>query len=452
MRIVIFFFICVWDNNLTIYVVYDSIREKRGEVMDNKALEYLLKNNPDDVLSKNGIKIRKIISPLFRKLMMLFTKGNLEIVRKGIVPKDKSIIYAGTHGFHDDIIFSMKTADRHAYLLYGSLLDFFKSFHGFGLWVNGVIIVDRKDKQSRKSSVEKMKKVIELGTNIIMFPEGTWNKNESIPVQKLYPGIYDVAKETGALVVPIATVMYGNDCYSIQGDAYDITNIDDIMSLEILKLQLNKIIKVRDLLIYSNNNENYIKNLLEKLLVILSNNEVDCKIIDEIKSYYPSYFNLFMNIIEINNIESLNNKSRIELIDNISLILSSIILEVDRIMDECQVDKDSINGSILLRSKNLLKTASQQKKLTAVSYLRDKMCTLKWDLYKNGDRNEFYPDYWKDYVEELIKTTNGLYDHDIEDIAEYKDPDEISKEDVFSILNNVQITKENAKVLAYIKK
>lgn len=423
--------------------------------MDNKTLEYLLENNPDDVLSKNGIRIRKTISPLFRKIMMLFTKGNLKIVKKGIVPKDKNIIYAGTHGFHDDIIFSMKTADRHAYLLYGSLLDFFKSFHGLGLWVNGVVIVDRKDKQSRKASIEKMKKVIELGTNIIMFPEGTWNKNESIPVQKLYPGIYDVAKETGALVVPIATVLYENNCYSIQGDAYDITNIDDIMALEILKTQLHKIIKVRDLLIYSNNNENYIKSLLEKLLVILSSEEFDCKIIDEIKYNYNSYFDLFMNIIEIkntNNIELLNNESKIKLIDNISLILSSIILEVDRIMDEYQVDENSINGSILLRSKNILKTASQQKKLTAVSYLRDKMCTLKWDLYKKGDRNEFYSGYWKNYVDELIKTTNGLYDHNIEDIAEYKDPDEISKDEVFSILNDVQITKENAKVLAYIKK
>ena len=169
-------------------------------------LKYLLKDNPDEVLSKLGFKIRKAINPLFRQIMMLFTNRNLEIKGRTQVPKNKKIIYAATHGFHDDIIYSMKTANDHAYLLYGSLLDFFGSFHGVGLWANGVVLVDRKSKTSRKASVEKMVKAQELGANIIMFPEGTWNKTESLLVQKLYPGIYEVAKRTGALVVPIATI------------------------------------------------------------------------------------------------------------------------------------------------------------------------------------------------------------------------------------------------------
>ena len=61
--------------------------------MDNKILEYLLNNDPDEVLSKNGVQLRKLINPLFRKVMMLFTSGKLEIVKRNDVPKDKKIIY-----------------------------------------------------------------------------------------------------------------------------------------------------------------------------------------------------------------------------------------------------------------------------------------------------------------------------------------------------------------------
>lgn len=208
--------------------------------MSNKLLQYLLSNNPDDVLSKKGIKVRRFFNPLFRKVMMLSTSGKLIVKQKADIPDDKRIIYACTHGFRDDIIFSMKTIDKHVYLLYGSLLDFYESSHGYGLWANGVIIVDRKDKDSRKASINKMKRAIELGADIIMFPEGTWNKNQNMAVQKLYPGIYDVAKDTNALIAPVATVLNGDKCYSMMGDAFDITDLSIESYLEILKLQIKK--------------------------------------------------------------------------------------------------------------------------------------------------------------------------------------------------------------------
>ena len=55
------------------------------------------------------------------------------------------------------------------------------------------------------------------------------------------------------------------------------------------------------------------------------------------------------------------------------------------------------------------------------------------------------------YVNSLIETTNGLYDYTIEDVAEYKDADEVSIEEVFKVLDNVEITKENAPVLIATK-
>lgn len=388
--------------------------------MNNKILNYLLNNNPNKVLSKNGIRIRKLINPLFRKTMMLSTTGKLKIVRKGIIPADKKIIFAGTHGFHDDIIFTMKTINKHVYLLYGSLLDFYQSFHGLGLWVNGVILVDRKVKKSRQSAIDKMVKASELGTDILMFPEGTWNKNESIPVQKLYPGIYEVAEKSGAWVVPIATVLDGNVCYSLEGDAYDITNINSEMVKEIINRQIKKIIKSKDLLIYSNNNEKKVVNLLENLLSDLSKEDLSTK----------------------------SEKELLNIVDYISRVLKEVLLVVNEI--SLNVEQESIYKSIFERVSKILKTAINQKKLYAVEILRDKMCTLKWSVYKKSENN-FESDYWGKYIDELIASTNGLYDHEIEDVAEYKDPDEINDYEVFKVLDDVQETKENAKVLSLTK-
>ena len=385
--------------------------------MKNNMLNYLLDNNPNKTISKKGIKIRKIINPLFRQVMMLFTKGKLKIVRKGIVPKNQKIIYAGTHGFHDDIIFTMKVANRHCYLLYGSLMDFYNSFHGLGLWVNGVILVDRKQRESRKSCINKMVQVLNCDTNIVMFPEGTWNKNESLPVQKLYPGIYDVAEKTGALVVPIATVLDENICYALEGDAYDITDINYEMANEILQKQIKKINKSKDLFIYNNALENELKYELEFLLENISNKINECS----------------------------DRDTLLDLINFISNELKIILQKTNTLKET--TDKDSISYSILNRVSKLLKTSIDQKKLTAVDCLRDKMVSLKWQVYKKHDGN-FEKNYWEKYVDELIKSTKGLYDYEIEDVAEYKDPDEITENQVFDVLDKIQITKDNAKVLA----
>ena len=49
------------------------------------------------------------------------------------------------------------------------------------------------------------------------------------------------------------------------------------------------------------------------------------------------------------------------------------------------------------------------------------------------------------YYEDRIEVE---YDYEIENVAEYKDPDEIIENQVFDVLDKIQITKDNAKVLA----
>ena len=383
--------------------------------MYNKCFEYLLSNDPDDVISKSGILVRKAINPIYRKVIPFSTKNELIIERKEDVPKNKKIIYSATHGFRDDIVLTLKTIDAPVYLLYGSLLDFYYSIDGLALWLNGTIIVDRKDKKSRAAAILKMERALELGSNLLIYPEGVWNKEQSLIVQKLYTGIYDVAEKEEVLVVPIATIQEGNKCYSIQGSAYDITNFTKDDCDDIKRLMHKNLIKCIDLIVYNTKRGDTLKQklnyVLEKLKTV--NGEQDIS-------------------------------SIIKMLDTISILENEIVKTLRK--------EDDIEFSI----RNLLVQARDAKKIIAVQNLRDKMATLKWELYEEHRRttresfSNFDPifTYWDNYLEELIKTADGLYDYEIEDTAEYKDKNEISDIEVFRVLDNVEVTKQNALVLS----
>lgn len=179
--------------------------------MYNKFLEKYLDYAPEKVISKKGVVIRKIISPLLRFIVPFVTPNSkLTVVRKAKLPK-KPVIFAATHGFREDAEHTMVMAGRQAYMLNGSLLQVFKSFDGITAWLAGMVIIDRTDKESRSSSIDKLVRVLELGSSVIMYPEGTWNKSPNELISGLFSGIYDVAHKSGALVVPIATYRNGKN-------------------------------------------------------------------------------------------------------------------------------------------------------------------------------------------------------------------------------------------------
>lgn len=191
-----------------------------------KLFGHLLSNDPNEVLSKKTIMLRKSIHPAFKKVMPFFAESKLNIVRREDFPKDRPIIFAATHGFKDDIPHSLLTINDHAYLLFANLLSFYGSLDGIGLWMNGSIVFDRTDKESRAAVIKKIIRALELGTNVLTFPESTWNKTPNLLVQKLFSGIYDAAKSTNALIVPIATVQEKNITHSILDFPFDIVKYE----------------------------------------------------------------------------------------------------------------------------------------------------------------------------------------------------------------------------------
>ena len=66
----------------------------------------------------------------------------------------------------------------------------------------GSVIVDRKNDQSRRTSFEKMKRVLDCGLDMLIYPEGTRNKT-SEPLKSFYDGAFKLAIETQKPIIPV---------------------------------------------------------------------------------------------------------------------------------------------------------------------------------------------------------------------------------------------------------
>ncbi len=72
----------------------------------------------------------------------------------------------------------------------------------FGLiYRRGSILVDRNSDESRRKSFEEMKKVLETGMHMCIYPEGTRNKTSN-PLKSFYDGAFKIASDTGHSIIP----------------------------------------------------------------------------------------------------------------------------------------------------------------------------------------------------------------------------------------------------------
>ena len=112
----------------------------------------------------------------------------------------KPVIYAANHFCFADTPIMGRITPKRSYILLG------KQRLGFSDWIyfmlNGVIFVDRKDKEDMAASKQAMAAYLNKGRSIVMFPEGTWNLTENQLMLPMKWGIIDIAKETGAQIIP----------------------------------------------------------------------------------------------------------------------------------------------------------------------------------------------------------------------------------------------------------
>lgn len=65
----------------------------------------------------------------------------------------------------------------------------------------GSVLVDRKDKDSRKNSFIKMKAVLDMGLHMCIYPEGTRNKTKA-PLKDFHDGAFRLATDTQKEIIP----------------------------------------------------------------------------------------------------------------------------------------------------------------------------------------------------------------------------------------------------------
>lgn len=135
-----------------------------------------------------GIRLRRWLQPLLRRALRLGIRRRVIVERYPTLEKGKLYIFTSTHFFDEDVIANLISLDRNAWILFGTTNQLEYNRQTYAAWLNGMIYIDRMDAQSRKDSVAKMKRILQAGSSILMFPEGGWNNTENLLIQKLFPG------------------------------------------------------------------------------------------------------------------------------------------------------------------------------------------------------------------------------------------------------------------------
>lgn len=196
--------------------------------MKNIGLIRLKKAGVNNFTSATGIKMRRLINRPLRFILKLSTNGKIIVESYPELKKSEPYIFAATHSFVEEVCALLATIDRSAYSLMGTTEQLEHNPKIYANWLTGLIYVDRKDPKSRKESLPKMEKVINSGSSVLIFPEGGWNNTENLLVQNLFSGVYSLAKNTGAKVVPISTFNEFNskEIYIKAGSPLDLTAFD----------------------------------------------------------------------------------------------------------------------------------------------------------------------------------------------------------------------------------
>ncbi len=172
--------------------------------MKNIGIQWVKNANIDNFTSSFGIKFRQMINPLLRKLLNLVCPKPIIVEADFALPLKNPYIFVCTHYFIEDIISCLATIDRNVYLLCGTTNQIENNRQMYISWLNGLIYVNRNNKDNRHDSINKMERILYSGSSILIYPEGGWNNTENILVQRLFAGPYILSSKTQTSVVPMS--------------------------------------------------------------------------------------------------------------------------------------------------------------------------------------------------------------------------------------------------------
>lgn len=203
------------------------------------------KYNYDNKKLVNGTWWRDMLHPILVKLISLnrrfIDKQQLTIINDArtnkneknfiqrVFPfiknsKNKPVIYAITHIDKFDYQVVSEAIKEHQYPFAGDPETMYRTLDGTFLELNGIIYCDTESKEDRHIAKETAIETLKQGHNLLIYPEGVWNLTSNLLMLPLFPGIIEMAKETGCDIVPVAIERYDKEYKVNIGSEFNVNN------------------------------------------------------------------------------------------------------------------------------------------------------------------------------------------------------------------------------------
>ena len=185
------------------------------------------------------VNIQTILHPLMRKVAKSLVKFPVTAFDVHPFPSNEPFIICTNHSNVHDFPLQVSTFKPHFYALADDTPK--GSVTGYAIEASGAIWINRNDKESRKAGYSKMLELLEKGENILIFPEGTWNIHECLPMLPITWSTTELSRKTGYPIIPV-TIEYpdfNSAYYSVgepfyvqkeEGKAEAATRLRDVMA------------------------------------------------------------------------------------------------------------------------------------------------------------------------------------------------------------------------------
>lgn len=206
--------------------------------MFHTGLDKFLTADIDSFTSDTGIKLRrKFLNKTWRKILRLCTARKIIVEQYPKLDKDKQYVFVTSHSFDEDIISSLSTIDRNVYMLQGATQQTLYNPVFLAVWLNGMIYLDRMNKESRSQSIDKMKRILNSGSSVMLFPEGGYNHMENQLITPLFASPWILSNELGVEVVPLVAVpdLKGKTIHIRVGEPMNIGQYEKYEGLALLR-------------------------------------------------------------------------------------------------------------------------------------------------------------------------------------------------------------------------
>lgn len=150
-------------------------------------------------------RLLRLCRDIFHPALMALARSVLRyriVVENDYTPlPDRPILFAGNHYCGYDITVACNAIHGRVQIVAGKQPMF--PADEFFLKANGTIFVDRLNREDTAACKRVMAARLRAGQNVIIFPEGTSNVSDALPMYPMKWGIIDVAQQTGAQIIPM---------------------------------------------------------------------------------------------------------------------------------------------------------------------------------------------------------------------------------------------------------